>query len=59
VRHKSVKVFGSNLQDFTCLYNSGLTLTAIAAALNREHTPGPRGGQWSAVQVKRILDSAF
>jgi DNA invertase Pin-like site-specific DNA recombinase len=34
------------------------TLVAIAAALNAEHTPAPRGGQWSAVQVKRILDTA-
>jgi Recombinase-like helix-turn-helix domain len=39
--------------------NGATTLTAIAAALNAEGTPAPRGGEWSAVQVKRILDSGF
>ncbi len=33
------------------------TLSAIAAALNADNTPAPRGGQWSPVQVKRILDA--
>jgi hypothetical protein len=32
------------------------TLRQIADALNADGTPDPRGGQWSAVQVKRILD---
>lgn len=35
-----------------------VTLRAIADALNAEGTPAPRGGEWSAVQVKRILDRA-
>lgn len=31
------------------------SLRAIADALNSEGTPAPRGGQWSAVQVQRVL----
>lgn len=31
------------------------TLRAIADALNAEGTPAPRGGEWSATQVQRIL----
>jgi len=34
------------------------SLRAIADALNAEGTPAPRGGQWSAVQVKRVLARA-
>jgi DNA invertase Pin-like site-specific DNA recombinase len=34
------------------------TLRAIAEALNAEGTPAPRGGEWSAVQVQRILKQA-
>lgn len=34
----------------------GITsFNAIAIALNGENVPAPRGGQWSAVQVSRIL----
>jgi DNA invertase Pin-like site-specific DNA recombinase len=33
-----------------------VTLRQVADALNADGTPAPRGGQWSAVQVKRILD---
>jgi hypothetical protein len=33
-----------------------VTLRQIAEALNADGTPAPRGGEWSAVQVKRILD---
>jgi DNA invertase Pin-like site-specific DNA recombinase len=39
--------------------NGAATLSAIADALNAEGTPTRRGGQWSPVQVKRILDVAF
>jgi DNA invertase Pin-like site-specific DNA recombinase len=35
--------------------NGVVTLAGIAAALNADGTPAPRGGEWSAVQVKRIL----
>lgn len=35
-----------------------VTLRQIADALNADGTPAPRGGEWSAVQVKRILDRA-
>ena len=34
------------------------TLRGIADALNADGTPAPRGGQWSAVQVQRILNAA-
>ena len=32
-----------------------VTLKGIAAAMNTDGTPAPRGGKWSAVQVQRIL----
>jgi DNA invertase Pin-like site-specific DNA recombinase len=35
-----------------------MSLRQIAAALNAEGLPTARGGEWSAVQVKRILDKA-
>jgi Recombinase len=35
------------------------SLREIAAALNERGITTARGGEWSAVQVKRILDSAF
>lgn len=34
------------------------TLQAIADALNSDGTPAPRGGEWSPVQVSRILHAA-
>ena len=34
----------------------GASLRQIADALNRCGVPAPRGGEWSAVAVKRILD---
>lgn len=34
------------------------TLKAIADALNADGTPAPRGGEWSPVQVMRILKAA-
>lgn len=34
------------------------TLREIAAFLNAKGIPTPRGGEWSAVQVKRVLDRA-
>ena len=39
------------------LRESGLTsLGALAQALNERHIPTARGGTWSPVQVKRVLD---
>jgi DNA invertase Pin-like site-specific DNA recombinase len=32
-------------------YSKGLSPKAIAAALNRERVPGPRGGEWSASTI--------
>jgi hypothetical protein len=34
------------------------SLREIAAALNERGIPAPRGGEWSAVQVQRILAAA-
>jgi DNA invertase Pin-like site-specific DNA recombinase len=34
------------------------TLRAIADRLNQSKMPAPRGGEWSAVQVSRILNAA-
>jgi len=34
------------------------TFRAIAKALNADGTPAPRGGGWTGVQVKRVLDRA-
>lgn len=33
------------------------TFEAIAAALNHENVPAPRGGKWSRASVKRVMDS--
>lgn len=35
-----------------------VTLRQIADALNADGTPAPRGGEWSAVQVSRVLARA-
>lgn len=35
-----------------------VTLQAVADALNADDTPAPRGGDWSPVQVHRILNAA-
>jgi len=34
------------------------SLRQIAAALNADGTPAPRGGEWSAVQVQRVLNAS-
>jgi hypothetical protein len=42
-RHKVAKLFGPNLQDFTCFYNSGLyhgSLSCDRARLAGEHSCG-------------------
>jgi len=38
------------------LQNGGASLRQIAATLNERKIPTARGGEWSAVQVKRVLD---
>ncbi|MGA8087676.1 MAG: recombinase family protein [Terracidiphilus sp.] len=35
-----------------------VSLRQIAAALNKDGTPAPRGGEWSAVQVQRVLKAS-
>lgn len=35
-----------------------ISLRSIAAELNTRAIPTPRGGEWSAVQVKRVIDRA-
>lgn len=44
------------LPDFKAARKEGAkSLTAMADALNARKIPAPRGGKWSAVQVKRVL----
>jgi hypothetical protein len=40
------------------LSSQGLTLAAMAAALNERGVPTPRGGRWTPTSVKRVLDRA-
>lgn len=40
------------------LQAAGASLRTIAAELNERGIPTPRGGEWSAVQVKRVLERA-
>ena len=40
------------------LHGQGLSLRRIAAELDARGIPSPRGGEWSAVAVKRALDRA-
>jgi hypothetical protein len=35
---------------------TGATWAAIAAGLNRDHVPAPRGGHWWPATVHRIAD---
>ena len=37
------------------MQKGGATLQAIASALNKQKIPAPRGGQWHAASVARIL----
>lgn len=37
------------------LYTSGLGYASIAALLNAQGLPGPKGGRWSGIAVRRIL----
>jgi hypothetical protein len=46
---------GPTIRD---LQASGASLREIAAALNARKIPTARGGEWSAVQLKRVLDRA-
>lgn len=46
----------AGLQRAQQLKADGLSLRAIAAALNEEGVPTKRGGQWSASTVSRLLD---
>lgn len=40
------------------LQAAGASLRTIAAELNERGIPAPRGGRWSAVQVKRVVERA-
>lgn len=40
------------------LQAAGASLRTIAANLNERGIPTPRGGEWSAVQVKRVVERA-
>jgi DNA invertase Pin-like site-specific DNA recombinase len=39
-----------------CLYTKVDTLVGVAACLNDKGVKTPRGGEWSATQVKRVMD---
>ena len=39
----------------TPMHNAGVTLAAIAAALNDAKVPTPRGGDWYATSVRNVL----
>ncbi|MCK3776203.1 recombinase family protein [Ensifer sesbaniae] len=42
----------------TKLRDAGETLQAIADAMNAAGKPSPRGGQWTATSVKRVMERA-
>ena len=42
--------------EITALTARGLGATEIAALLNEEKVPTPRGGRWYPVSVRRVLD---
>ncbi|PLT97192.1 recombinase family protein [Sinorhizobium medicae] len=50
------KLVGPIAREF---WAAGASLRSIAAELTSRSIPAPRGGHWSAVQVKRVLDRAF
>lgn len=58
-RTAQAALFASNLRPvIRQIKESGVrTLSGIAAALNARGFSTPRGGQWQAVQVKRIMES--
>jgi DNA invertase Pin-like site-specific DNA recombinase len=56
-REKTRQVCTRVMPEIEKLRASGATsLRAIAAGLNEHGIEAPRGGEWSAVQVKRVLD---
>jgi DNA invertase Pin-like site-specific DNA recombinase len=54
-RDRAIKV---KAQIEALQHQSALSLRGIAAALNRLAITAPRGGEWSAAQVKRVLQQA-
>ncbi|MGB7548922.1 MAG: recombinase family protein [Terracidiphilus sp.] len=52
--------FASDINNFIrqCPMAGQMSLRQIAIALNERGFTTPRGGQWSAVQVKRVIDQA-
>jgi DNA invertase Pin-like site-specific DNA recombinase len=58
-REKTRQVCVRIMPEIEKLQASGATsLRAIAAGLNEQGIETPRGGDWSAIQVKRVLDKA-
>ena len=58
VRTRNADRFASDINSFICQATKmgALSLREIAAVLNERGLTTPRGGQWSAVQVKRVID---
>ncbi len=57
-RRKSYQEFaGSVAPRIRKMQEGGMSLRQIAAALNEEGTPARRGGLWTAIAVKRVLDA--
>jgi hypothetical protein len=53
---KAAKRAADLLPIIAPLKTGGASLRQIADGLNRCGVPAPRGGEWSAVAVKRVLD---
>jgi DNA invertase Pin-like site-specific DNA recombinase len=58
VRALKADKFASDIKNFIWQANTegALSLRQIAAVLNERGLTTPRGGQWSAVQVKRVIE---
>ena len=61
VRRRNAHRFASDISNFIWqATQAGQTsLREIAVALNERGLTTPRGGQWSATQVKRVMDQAI
>ena len=56
VRGKRADSFAEGLRDVLAVIGQGGSLRDVAAELNARGILTPRGGQWSAMQVKRVKD---
>ena len=56
VRGEQADSFAEGLRDVLAVIGQGGSLRDVAAELNAQGILTPRGGQWSAMQVKRVKD---